>query len=367
MDRETLQRQAAQLLSSDTRLLCQWATCTGKSKVALNFLQDNPGIECLILVPEQNNIQNWIKEFNKFCIDSSHVSIACYASFKKFKDTRWDLIVFDEVPHIDTQLRRDVCNTVTGTYILALGAVVDKSELSALEEAYGPFTQSVVSLKDAITWGIVPKPRVCVIHLELDNTKKLFYMQGQKCTTREKYAFIVSDINKAKEAFDANPNERARQMMLFHGNRRKRFLGQLKEDAVSALCRKIKEHGKRFLCFCASIKQAQRIGGSNAFTSKTPASEKKLERFNNHEIDSLFVVSKLIEGQNLVDIESGIITQLGGTPRITVQMIGRVLRSKNPIIYIPVFDDTKDDSFLWTVTANIPEDCIKHYNSKSLF
>ena len=86
-----------------------------------------------------------------------------------------------------------------------------------------------------------------------------------------------------------------------------------------------------------------------------------LSKFNNHEINSLFVVGKLIEGQNLKDIDCGIIGQLGGTERISVQQIGRIIRSANPVVYIPVFDGTKDDSFLYTVTSNISRDCIKHY------
>ena len=367
MDRETLQETAARRLANEKRLLCQWATACGKTKVALNFLRDHPEASCLILVPEQNNIDNWREEFTKFGIPMELVRIACYASFHKYKDTRWNLIVFDEVPHIDTELRREVCKSVKGDCILALGAVVDADERASLEESYGPFEVSTVTLAQGIEWGIIPKPLICVIHLELDNTKKRFYFDGQFCTAKEKYLLINGRLEKAKEAYAQNetfPNE---QKMLRCGNERKRFLGQMKEEAVKSLCRKLDENGRRYLCFCPSIRQANAIGGKRAFTSKTPKSMKTLEKFNNHEIDSLFVVSKLIEGQNLVDIERGIITQLGGTPRITVQCIGRILRSKNPIVYIPVFDDTKDNSFMYAVTNNIPADCIKHYKYNSLF
>lgn len=104
------------------------------------------------------------------------------------------------------------------------------------------------------------------------------------------------------------------------------------------------------------------IGEKNAFTSKTPASAKLIERFNHHEIDSLYVVGKLIEGQNLRDIDCGILNQLGGTQRITVQECGRIMRSQNPVIYVLVMDESKDDSFLYTLTSSVPEKYIKHYN-----
>lgn len=366
MDRDSLQGTAAHVLAKETRLLCQWATGTGKSGVALRFLESNPDMDCLILVPEQNNISNWEFEFRKFNVPLDKVKIACYASFKKFIDTKWDLIVFDEVPHIDTELRRKVCESVKGEFILALGAVVDDEEKASLEEAYGTFYVSTITLSDAIDGGLLPRPTICVIHMVLDDTKKSYIVNGIRCTALQKYNHIVSKINAANELYDKHPNKYNDQMRLRLGNERKRFLGQLKDNAVLYLCDKLKKNNKRFLCFCSSIKQAKSLGGNYSFTSETPKSMDTLNKFNNHEIDSLFVVSKLIEGQNLVDIDSGIITQLGGTPRITVQMIGRIMRSKKPIIYVPIFDDTKDTSFLWTVTSNVPADCIKHYKLNSI-
>ena len=152
--------------------------------------------------------------------------------------------------------------------------------------------------------------------------------------------------------------------MLRAGNERKRFLGALKEDALRRVCDGLALKKKRFLCFCSSIEQANRIGKDHAFTSETPTSLKLLDKFNNHELDSLFVVGKLIEGQNLKDIEVGVIGQLGGTQRITVQSIGRVMRSPNPVIYVLVFDDTQDNSFLYTLTSSISKEYIKHYKFK---
>ena len=149
--------------------------------------------------------------------------------------------------------------------------------------------------------------------------------------------------------------------MLRLGGERKRFLGKQKDIAIKRICSTLDEKKKRFLCFCSSIQQAEQLGGEYAFTSKTPSSFKLLDRFNDGEISSLYVVGKLIEGQNLKNIECGIIGQLGGTDRITIQSIGRIMRSKNPIIYVLMFDETKDVGFLKTLTENISKDYIKHY------
>ena len=361
MTRDELQGIAAHRLAKSRRVVCQWATGTGKTNVALKFLAANPWMNCLILVPEQNNIENWTYEFEKFGVPMLSVQIACYASFHKFKNTKWDLLVFDEAPHVDTDKRKKICETVKADYVLALGAVLADEELSMLESVYGKFEVSKISLSDAIQQGILPPPQVKVVHLQLDDTDLSFRAQGRLCTAKGYYNYLNRKVEEAVTAYNQVSNEFNRRRMLTAGNTRKRFLGSQKQAAIRRLCTELEKHGKRFLCFCSSIQQAEELGGDRAFTSKSAKSLKHLGRFNNHEIDSLFVVGKLIEGQNLRDINCGVIGQIGGTSRITVQQCGRIMRSENPVIYVPIFDGTKDDSFLYTLTSNISKDYIQHY------
>lgn len=360
MTKDELQSITAKRLEKERRLICQWATGTGKSGVLLKFLKLHPDFNCLVLVPEQNNIENWENEFEKFGVDRSKVSIMCYASFHKQKDTKWDVVCFDEMPHVDTMKRIAICHSVSGDYILALGAVITEDERTSLESVYGRFDKSVISLPMAIKYGYVPSPKVHVLHMDLDDGDRKFWINGRCYTAKGKYEYLQNKVAKAREKYNLSSTAFNKTEMLRAGNERKRFLGEMKEYALRRVCSALKKKNRRFLCFCSSISQAISIGNDQAFTSKTPTSMKLLEKFNNHEIDSLYVVGKLIEGQNLNDIEVGIIGQLGGTDRITVQQCGRILRSQNPVIYIPVFDDTKDESFLYTVTDNVPRECIKH-------
>ncbi len=362
MVRDELQERAVKSLEQNRRLICQWATGTGKSNVVLKFLERHPGMACLILVPEQDNIQNWEYEFDKFGIAMWNVTVVCYASLHKYEHTDWDLLVFDEAPHMDTVKRRNICKSVTGTYVLALGAVIDSDELSALELSYGKFAMSYVSLKNAIDWGILPSPKVNVWHITMDSTSKKHLHNGQRFTDMEMYRILQKHVDDAMSLYKFKPTAYNKIRMLRAGSERKLFLGKLKENAVRLICDYLEQHDKRFLCFCSSIQQAESLCMEHALTSHTPASANLLDKFNSHEIDSLFVVGKLIEGQNLVDIEHGIITQLGGTSRITVQSVGRIMRSKSPTIWIPIFDKTKDASFLYTLTSNVPSKYISHYN-----
>ena len=361
MNRDELQEAAANRLEWQGRLICQWGTGVGKTNVALKFLRRHPEFKCLILVPEQNNIPNWEKEFDKFDVSKENVTVMCYASYHKVRDTRWNLLVFDEMPHIDTEKRLAICKSVKGDYILALGAVITYDEQMSLESVYGKFDKSIIDLPQAIKMGILPTPKVSVLHLQLDDTERKYWSNGIAHTAFGYYGELKKKVDAAVNAFNNNSNKFNKSRMLRAGNERKRFLGAQKEEALKRICVGLEKKKKRFLCFCSSIEQAEKLGGEHAFTSKSPKSFNHLDKFNSHEIDSLYVVGKLIEGQNLNDIDCGVIAQLGGTKRITVQEAGRIMRSLNPEIYILVFDDTKDDSFLYTLTSSIPMEYISHY------
>jgi superfamily II DNA or RNA helicase len=361
MTRDELQSKATDILEEKKRLICMWATGTGKSRVVLNFVERHPQATVLILVPEQNNIQNWRDEFYKFNITDWNVQIICYASFHKQLDTAWDLVVFDEAPHVDTDLRKAICRSVRGKHILALGAVLSDEERQTLESIYGKFVVSHVPLSKAISLGYLPMPEINILHITLDNTKRTHMYNGQRMTAKEKYDILQANVKKATNAFNVQSSYPNKMKMLKAGSVRKRFLGEMKEDAIRRICRNLEANERRFLCFCSSIKQAELLGMNHAFTSKTPVSFKLLERFNSGEINSLYVVGKLIEGQNLNNIECGVLGQLGGTDRITVQSLGRILRAEKPRVFVPIFDDTKDEGFLRTLTDNVPNEYIKHY------
>jgi len=360
MTRDELQVSAARRLYQDRRLICQWATGTGKSGVALQFLKALPG-KALILVPETDNIKNWYAEFDKFGVDTDGVEIACYASIHKFQNTSWHLLVIDEAPHADTDLKEAYLSTIKSNYVLALGAYLRDEEKATLKRIYGDFTVWSINMKHAINAGFIPSPSVRIVHMELDRSNRKYITKFGNATAWEVYSRIDDQVKNAVNAYNNHASDWNKITMKRLGSERKRILGKLKEDCVERVCDMLKKKDKRFLCFCSSIDSAKKLGGELAYTSLTPKSQKILDRFNNHEINQLYVVGKLIEGQNLNDIQCGVLGSIGNSNRITIQSIGRILRSDNPIIYVPVIDNTKDESFLYTVTNNVPKEYIKHY------
>ena len=359
--RERIQKDAAQRLETEKRLICRWGTGCGKSNIALWFIKWHPDFKTLIVVPEINNIENWWAEFDKFKVPRDSTTIICYASLKNYKDTSWGLLVLDEAPHVDTDLRFDIMTSIKAEHVLALGAVVSTDEQARLELQYGKFAESRITLDMAIEFGILPPPEVRVCHMTLDDTNRQYRYDGRECTAKGVYDALEAKVTNAVVAYNQNSNKWNLIQMQRLGSERKRFLGEQKTYALEFICNKLKEAGKRYICFCTSIAQAEKLGGSNSFTSHTPKSFDVLNKFNTHKIDSIYCVGKLIEGQNLVDIDCGVIGQLGGKERITIQSIGRIMRSSNPIVYVPIYDGTKDNGFMSSLTNSISSKYIKHY------
>ena len=83
-----------------------------------------------------------------------------------------------------------------------------------------------------------------------------------------------------------------------------------------------------------------------------------IDDFNTKKIDNLFAVGMLQEGQNLTDIEAGVIVQLDGQERAFVQKFGRSLRATDPIQFIFYYKDTRDTEYLENVLEGINEEYI---------
>ena len=134
-------------------------------------------------------------------------------------------------------------------------------------------------------------------------------------------------------------------------SKKKEISWRTKTDLVRTLLHKIRD--KRFICFCTSIEQAEQLGGQNAIHSKRTDSLQIIKDFNRKKINNLFAVGMLQEGQNLTDIEVGIIIQLDGQERAFIQKFGRSLRAEDPIQFIFYYENTRDTEYLKNVLEGI--------------
>lgn len=395
MTKEELQIQSLSLIKQSNRIALQWATGLGKSKAAIemaNYLikEYKRPINILLVVAEIAHKSNWKEEFNKWELKTDNIVIECYASLKKYRNSNWDLIIFDEAHHLGSDLRLDVLTGIQAQNIILLSATLPDQVMQAVSEVFGKFVTSKITLKEAIEWGILPQPKVYLIPLTLDNTypnctiieewgkkeKRIIYkckfherweyVRNKNkypnvkleiaCTQQQKYDYLSDQFEYWRSQFFRTRQEFIKNKWLQVGSKRKRFLGESKTDVVRLLLHKIRD--KRFICFCTSIEQAELLGGKNAIHSKKDNSFDIIDNFNTKKIDNLFAVGMLQEGQNLTDIEVGIIVQLDGQERAFVQKFGRSLRATDPIQFIFYYKNTRDTEYLENVLEGIDKEYI---------
>lgn len=400
MTRGELQLAAVELIKHNNRLALQWCTGLGKSKTAIMIMNElgkyHSKYKVLLVVAETAHKDNWKKEFIKWGLQNYiDITIECYASLKNYRNTEWDLIIFDEAHHLGSELRLDTLTDIKADNVLLLSATLPDQIIQILSIIYGKFMLSKVSLKQAISWGILPKPKIYLIPLTLDSTipnciiseewgrsnKRIIihcslkdrwvYLKNKiaypnvtlliQCTQQQKYDYLTEQFEYWRMRFFNTRNEAVKNKWLQAGSKRKRFLGESKTDIVKILLDNIKN--KRYICFCSSIEQAEELGGNRAIHSKRTDSSNIIKQFDNKEINSLFAVGMLQEGQNLQDIEAGVITQLDGQERVFIQKFGRSLRAEDPIQFIFYYKNTRDEEYLNKALENVDREYVTTINN----
>lgn len=402
-----LQQREFQTLKDEHRVILKWATGCGKSKMAIDLINHNvdPLVSgqfihnVLFVVAERAHIKNWEEEFDKWHLDRTNlrINMCCYASLKKYKDFRYDAVVLDEAHHVFSEKRMAALeelgnNLMPSAHIYLLSATLSSGKQDRIEEVFGKFATSTITLKDAIQSDILPDPKVYVVAMELDDKKvnqEICVRKGDKpmivsweqrnkykfknvpyiirCTQKQKNIWFNNEMEYWKRRYEHSHNSFHHNFWVNLGSQRKRFLGELKTEAVYRLIQRIPKK-KRFVCFCASVNQSIALSAKNTISSKrsVKANQAIIDAFNQKKTNQIYAVGMITEGMNLNDIEIGIITQLDGKERLFVQKQGRVMRAEDPISVIFYFKDTQDEVYLRTALENIDAKYVQHININQL-
>ena len=405
MNKEELQLETLKLIETTTnRILFNWCTSLGKSKMAILSLNKiskllNKKLNVLLVVAEVPHKKNWQDEFNKWGNTNKIIS-TCYASLHKFENTKWDAIIYDEAHHLQSDLRLNYIKNIKSDNVILLSATITKDILWKIELVYGKFITSNYTLDMAIKNKILPKPVIYLIPLEFKNVDRkctieeswglkhkqikincLYkdrwtYMKNKKkypnisltisCTPAEKYLYLSEKFEYYKRMYMTSYKEAVKFKWLKAGADRKRFLGEMKAEFVFPLLNTLKD--KRFICFCSSVEQADLFGGSKfSIHSRKKNSLQIIDNFNMKKINKLFAVDMLQEGQNLKDIQAGIIVQLGNKEGAFIQKFGRTCRADSPMQFIYYFKNTRDEEFVNECLKNIDRNYIVEIDNIKTF
>lgn len=379
--RQLIKSKCEELFDKGHNLVLEHCTGLGKSYSAINLQARMNSQKTFICVAEIAHIQNWRDEYIKHGYEHllESTEIFCYASLKKYKNKICNLLILDEVHHAFSDARTDILSSIKAEKVIGLSATITDEDKFSFNNIFGETDVYTVTMEEAIEMEILPKPKVYLIGLELNNSNKsetINFKRGKNikeihcdylqrntyiyakskyptlnliihCTQKEKYDYIDAEYNRAAMY--------KRTGWLRYGGVRKKYLSDCKTDKIKEICKTLQEDGKRFITFCGSIEQAEMVMAGNCIHSKKE-SNSILKKFNSKEINSIYAVKKLVEGVNLVDINAAVIGQLDGTERPFIQMTGRSLRADFPEVYVLYFNETKDMDYLENVTNNIPQE-----------
>jgi len=394
--RESYLETILEASESEKNMLLSWATGVGKSLAAISIQNKMDAQSTLICVAETAHINNWIAEYKKHGFEHllATTTIICYSSLHKYQHSSFDLLINDECHHI-TELRASYFDTIKAKKIVNLSATVHFGEKISLASLWGPLYEHIVTLNEAIAVGIVPPPTIYLIPMELQNIERdctinfprtkeptseveCIYPQRKnfifgaeykkslikiKATQRELYTFYTDQMAYYKDRYLTNHAMFDQINWLRHGSERKRALANMKYEAIQKVVELVNK--RRYICFCGSINQAEKLGTNNVLHSKLTKKQQEgvITKFQEGQFNSLFAVDMLKEGVNLKDIEVGIIAQLDGKERSFIQKMGRALRNPvNPEVYIIYFKETQDEEYLKNVLAEVNPDYVKVLN-----
>ena len=368
MTREEVNSLALSKIDGTKCLILELITGMGKTKVAIDlmnhicdrvFRNDETSTNILILVAKTVHKQTWRKEIEKWGgVKSDYITIECYESLKNYENSRFDIVVADEMQHL-SDARLDILQTIhIDEAFIGLSATIKRDMRDFFIHTY---KAEVIKcgLREAVEDEVLPEPTVYLLPLTLDEKNYTFKLKkfGKDIITTQKgyYEGISSLIEWYKNKYFNSRNERIKNLWLSTAGKRLKWCAEQKEALVLSLLDKFKNY--KTLTFCSSIEQSERLGKYN-ITSKNKSSIQNLDMFNEGKIKHITACNILNEGVNLTNCRIGIFCNLNSSEIVVKQRVGRILRHKYPVIIIPFFNGTREQELVEKMVEEYAEDSI---------
>lgn len=367
-NKEKIQRIAQKKVEENNgKGLLAMCTGSGKSKVAINYCKDHKPKKVLLVVPTVKlRDNNWEEEFKKWNALTIYNKMerACYVSINKLEGKNYDLVILDEA-HSITMANSEFFKQNKVKDIIGLAPTIprDQEKLDLLNEIdckvvfHYPLHQGVED-------GVVAPYQINIIEIPLNATKKNIEAGNAKkrffTTEYHNYKYL----NKLVAQAIASKNK-DRQKFAFLT--RMRFISNLKSKTefakklISSL-----DSDQRTIIFAGSIDQAEEVC-QYTFHSKT--NDKDYVRFKNEEINQLSCVKALNEGQNISNLDNGIIIQLDSNSLNLIQRIGRLVRYRDDHlaqIYILLAQGTQDISWAKSALSAFDKSFIRYIHYQTI-
>lgn len=351
-----------EMLQTEDRVACVQPTGTGKSYIALKYIEEHPEQKILLLAPTDIILQQFRETVGKEQESEffQNTAMAKYLDlglegFQSIFDVQWDVIIMDEFhrvgadtwsKYVQTLLERNPQTKIIGLSATPIRFLDDYRNMG--EEVFQNHYAGYITLKQALEREILPIPKyVC---------------------TDYKFTEQVSDYIRDKYKY-VKTKEQEKQIV-------RRFLEN--GSGLHEILQKNLPNSKgKYIVFCQDSNQIEKMrpmlrAWLMPFNAKihiytTLANEAEPDQpfldFKNDTSDAiklLFCVNRLNEGLHLSDLDGEFMLRGTLSPIIYFQQIGRVLTSSQK--QIPVIFDLANNfrSVSSTIRRNVGNDDQEH-------
>ena len=189
----------------NNHILLELATSVGKSKFAIEILNNTANVnKILIVVPRLVLIDTWKAEFKKWNFEYllPKVVFSTYVSLDNHIGN-WDFVIFDECHHLSERCM-DILKDYKIKRAVVLSATVKFEHKRQLNQLFDDLYCYKVSTRDAIEGDILPDPNLILIPLYLDSKlEKEIIIKNPKATGGtittsygKRWAYIRNKSNK---------------------------------------------------------------------------------------------------------------------------------------------------------------------------
>ena len=389
MTREEVFQECLTKIDKTKFLLLELATGFGKTLSALRLVNhlaatkyQGKKVSMLLLVAKTVHKQTWQDEMKKWGgVEVDTLTMECYESLKNHQYEYYDIVVADEVHHLNSDKRLDLLKTLSYGNFIGLSATIPLKLKMYFRYEYHAEVVSC-DLVEAIDSEILPEPKIVLLPLQVDTTTpsetieinpkakgkiyhggfdKLWSYRKMKvhaiitCTPRQKLGDMNNQILFAKNRYQRTRQDFLRNKWLFDCGERIKYLANLKNNTVKAILHKLAK--ERCITFCKTIEQAEELC-AHSIHSKNSDSDEIYNAFNAKKINHIASVNVLNEGANLVDCKYAVFANYSASSVVGPQRLGRSLRHKSPIIIMPFYENTREQE--------IVDEMIKDFDPKAI-
>lgn len=387
VSRDDLQELCKLFRYTDDHVFLSWPPRVSKTRASLMIL--NPGQKVLVCSNTTLIRDNWIKYLDSWEFPVEYKSI-CYQSLHK-ELNEYDVIILDEYDTCSENYHEMLTHFTPKRWIGLTGTTTYRSNLQWRKLTKKSFIWEI-SMEQATSWGILPKPEVLCVGLELKNDKRyLLYHKGKdkskknkvvqyktpdfwnsirdksinlqiQVTEKEWNEMVENDIKYWKDLSE-DPECKINGQIIsnrinFLGNERKKMFAQLKNRFI----RKVTNHfglgDKRVIYFCNSIPQAEWLDSNYAVHSGKD-SKYLVDDFNEGKISRIISVGILDRGVDLFEVDACVLVQASNSEASNKQKVSRSLLSIAPKIIILYYKGTRDQEYVEKFVSQFNSDYIK--------